>query len=701
MNFLNPLYLFALGAVAVPILIHIFSRRRVPEVPFSTIRFLKRSDRRSMTRINLRRLVLLMIRMLAIAVLALALARPVVRGSLAALFPAGGSRAACILIDRSFSMGVEGEGGTALERALARVRALLDNLDRADAVSIVLFDAAPEVLYDGAFDRAAVLASLKGIAPSWRGTDLRSAVAFGQRILEGTKREARELYIVSDFQRTSLGAAPARGEGAGAARGESSSAAKNARAALPVRALLIPVQTAGAANVAVENVLAPRVTLHKGETAEVTIVFRNMSRELPAKFPLEILVGGRRIMEKEIEMLPDGYFRATASIRAERTGWIEGIVTKRSDRLPADDTRYFTLQSREKTRVLLMADENGFYLEQALSPGGYEGDIAVVVRGWRTFTTLDLDAADVVLLGPGKGPDASAAATIDRFVHAGGKAIVLLLPELRAAAERLSRYPLRFEFAETAHGYWAIAKPAGPVGFLAPFDTEDLAALARVRFRSAALVRGVPAGVAQLAFSSGSPFVWEEERGEGSVVFTALDPRPEAGELVLSPQFLPLVQQLVLATGMKPPAAEGHLVGEPILWKGAVDGDVVCELPGGRSLRPERIEQRASGGAGDLLIPDVDRPGIVTVLADSAVRGKIAVNPDCRRESDLTYIAAREAADSLGLGNQLVVEEGEPLAAAIRVAREGREIATPLVILAAALFLAELAIAQREKGESA
>jgi hypothetical protein len=152
---------------------------------------------------------------------------------------------------------------------------------------------------------------------------------------------------------------------------------------------------------------------------------------------------------------------------------------------------------------------------------------------------------------------------------------------------------------------------------------------------------------------------------------------------------------------MKPPAAEGHLVGEPILWKGAVDGDVVCELPGGRSLRPERIEQRASGGAGDLLIPDVDRPGIVTVLADSAVRGKIAVNPDCRRESDLTYIAAREAADSLGLGNQLVVEEGEPLAAAIRVAREGREIATPLVILAAALFLAELAIAQREKGESA
>ena len=690
MNFLNPLYLFALAAVAVPILIHIFSRKRVPEVPFSTIRFLKRSDRRSMTRINLRRLVLLILRVLAIAVLALAFARPVVRGSLAALFPAGGSRAACILIDRSFSMGVEGEDGIAFERALARVDPVLDDLDRGDAVSIVAFDAAPEVLYDGAFDRAALAATLKGITPSWRGTDLRGAVTYAQRMLDETRREARELYIVSDFQRTSLGKAPAGDEG--------TLAAKKTRAALPVRAFLIPVQTAGAANVAIENVLAPRVTLHTGETAEITIVCRNMSRELPAKFPLEILVGGRRIMEKEIEMLPDGYFKTSASIRAERTGWIEGVVTKRSDRLPADDTRYFTLDVRERTRVLLIADEGSFYLEQALSPGGFEGDIGVTKRGWKTFTTLDLDAADVVLLGPGQGPDDSGTATIDRFIQGGGKGIVLLLPELVAAAERLSRYPLRFEFADAPHGYWAIAKPAGSVGFLTPFDAEDLTALARVRFRSAALVSGVPVGVAQLVFATGSPFVWEEERGEGSVVFAALDPRPEAGELVLSPQFLPLVQQLVLATGMKPQAAEGNLVGAPILWKGAVDGDVVCELPGGRSLRPERIEQGAAGG---LLIPDVDRPGIVTVLAGSTVRAKLAVNPDCRRESDLAYMAAREAADSLGLGNRLVVEEGEALAAAIRVAREGREIATPLLILAAALFTAELVIAQREKEESA
>jgi hypothetical protein len=214
MNFLNPLYLFALAAVAVPILIHIFSRRRVPEVPFSTIRFLSGSDRRSMMRINMRRLLLLLLRVLAVALIALAFARPVVRGSLAALFPTGGSRAACILLDRSFSMGVEGNEGVAFDRAVARVGAIVDNLERGDEVSLVLFDTKSEIVYNGELERQAVRDALRNARLSWAGTDLRGAAAFGERLLAASRREVRELYIVSDFQKTGMGRAGRLGRGA-------------------------------------------------------------------------------------------------------------------------------------------------------------------------------------------------------------------------------------------------------------------------------------------------------------------------------------------------------------------------------------------------------------------------------------------------------------------------------------------------------
>jgi hypothetical protein len=686
-NFLSPLYLFALAAVAVPILIHIFSRRRVPEVPFSTIRFLSRSDRRSMMRINVRRLLLLLLRILAVALVALAFARPVVRGSLAALFPAGGSRAACILIDRSYSMGAEGDGGVVFDRGVARLSAILDNLERGDAVSVVLFDSGTEVAYDGEVEKDAVLEALRRARPSWGGTDLRGAAALGERMLAESRRDARELYIISDFQKTALrrADAAARGVGTPAASGKP-------RAALPVRAFLLPVQAKGAANVAVESVVAPSAALHKGETAELGIVLRNRSRELAAKFPLEVSVAGRRVMEKEIEIAPDNYLAEKVLLPVERSGWIDGVVKKRSDRLPADDTRYFTLNVREKTRVLLLADEGGFFLEQALEPGGVEGDVALAKRGWRAFASADLTAADVVVLGPGRGPTPGDVGIVDRFVGGGGTAVVLLVPELKAAAERLSRYPLTFEFAEMPQGFFRLSKPASAPRFLAPFDERDLEGLARLRFRSAALVRGVPPGAAALSFETRAPFVWEETRGRGTVVFAAIDPRPEAGELVLSPYFLPLVQQLVLATGVANPASAGSLVGEPIVWSGEGVGEFTVELPGGATLKPSEIP-------GGILVPPVEAPGIVTVLAGADVKGKIAVNPDCREESDLAYLDARDAADSLGLGARLVVEEDKDLASAVRAARTGREITIPVLLAAMALLALELVIAQREKGE--
>jgi hypothetical protein len=722
MNFLNPLYLFALAAVAVPILIHIFSRRRVPEVPFSTIRFLSGSDRRSMMRINMRRLLLLLLRVLAVALVALAFARPVVRGSLAALFPSGGSRAACILLDRSFSMGVEGNEGVAFDRAVARVGAIVDNLERGDEVSLVLFDTKSEVVYDGEIERQAVLDALRNARLSWSGTDLRGAAAFGERLLAASRREVRELYIVSDFQKTGMRRVGASGEAlartdttgggahAAAERGSSSPGARPSTA-LPVRAFLLPVQPNVEANVSIERVVAPSVALHEGETAELGIVLRNRSRTLAAKFPLEVSLAGRRVMEKEIEIPADDYRTESAAFPVERAGWTDGIVKKRSDRLPADDTRFFALDVRRRTRVLLLADEGGFYLEQALGPGGAEGDIAVAKRGWRAFTSADLEAADVVVLGPGRGPARGDVDIIDRFVKRGGKAIVFVVPELEEAAARLSGHALRIEFADMPQGFFRLSKPAPAPGFLAPFDERDLEALARLRFRSAAIVRGVPPGDVRLSFERGGPFVWDERCGGGTVVFVAADPRPEAGELVLSPYFLPLVQQLVLAAGAEPPANGGRLIGEPIVWSaGRTKGELTCTLPDGSTIKPARVEPGAGPGAAEheaagaeserILIPPVETPGIVTIFAGSEVAGKIAVNPNCREESDLAYLDPRAAADSLGLAHRLVVAEDGELAPAIRAARTGREITMPVLLAAMALLAIELFVAQREKGET-
>jgi len=704
MNFLNPIYLFALAAVAIPILIHIFSRRRVPQVPFSTIRFLNRSDRRSMVRINLRRLILLALRILGIALVALVFARPVVRGALATLFPRGGSRAACILIDRSYSMRVEGEEGTLFDRAKARAASVLESLDKGDRVSIILFDAARETVYDGELEPEVALGAIRRLEPSWSGTDLASAVALGRRTLEASRRDVRELYIISDFQRTGLGA---RSDGARSTGGRPDSArSESARSRLPVRAFLMPVRSSAASNVAITGALTPRAAVHKGETVRLSVQLRNTSRELEARFPLTVSLGGRSILEKEINMPPESAAEETVTFPIEQSGWVEGIVTKSPDRLGADDTRFFALRARDKANVLLVAGERGFYLEQALSPGGAEGDISVARTTWPRFTSRALEGAEAVVLGPGGAPEAGDIELIERFVSVGGRAIVLVVPELEGAVTKLSRLSPRIEFVEMQEGFVAIERPASAPAFLAPFDASDLDALARIKFRKVALARNVPERAVRLKFRGGTPFVWEEERGEGTIIFAALDPSPEAGELVLSPFFLPLVQQLVLAGGTRAAAAEGRLVGEPIVWPAGPGEEFVCRLPGGAEIKPERVNPRGAGGEGGarggaVIVPPVEEPGFVRILGGGEVRGAVAVNVDCRKESDLDALSPREAADSLGLRFSTVVDEAHALAPAVRSAREGREISTALLLLAIAVFVAEAVIAQRETGEAA
>ena len=191
MNFINPAFLFALAASALPLLIHLLSRRRAREVPFSSLRFLERSDRKSMRRINLRRLILLALRTLAIAVIALAFARPVITGRTASLFPGKEPKSVVVMVDRSYSMGVRGNEGTAFDAAAAAALDIAGGLEEDDELTIVLFDEGAEEIFTAERPgRAAAAGALAGEEPSLKGTDLRAAAGHGAALLGKSRRTA-------------------------------------------------------------------------------------------------------------------------------------------------------------------------------------------------------------------------------------------------------------------------------------------------------------------------------------------------------------------------------------------------------------------------------------------------------------------------------------------------------------------------------
>jgi hypothetical protein len=677
MNFLNPAFLFALAAAAVPLLIHLLSRRRAREVPFSSIRFLERSDRRSMRRINLRRLILLALRTAAIALIALAFARPVITGRTASLFPGKEPKAVVVMIDRSYSMGVRGSGGTAFDSAVEAALDIAGGLEDDDDLTISLFDEVTEEIFIAErAGRQAAAGALAGVEPSLRGTDLRGAAGHGAAILERSRRTARELFIVSDFQRTGL------------------SGGKRDRAPAGTRVFLVPVIPASGPNIAVERVILPGQALHRGEAASVRVHVRNTSPDRPAVSPLRIDLDGRRIVEKELELTPGGGQEQVFEFDAGRPGWIRGSVSCREDMLHADDTRFFALLVREKTPVLLISGGEDFYLSQALAPEGADGDIDLAWKGWSGYTTADLSRAEVVVSGPGAKPRPGDAALLRRFAEEGGRVVVFISPGMEDLAAGLSSLGASVRPRVNAEGFLELERPGGDNPLLSVFSGADLDGISRLRFFRTAEVAGLPPGAASLSFSDGTPFVWTERAGSGEIVFVASSPVPESGDLVLSPWFLPLVQQMALSPLSVSPGREGALIGSTVEVPLAEDGGCTVILPG----ETEFVDPLRTG-PGRLAVQAGGRQGYLVARCGDD-EWQTAVNPDCLLESALEYMTPAQTADSLGLRSWAAARAGAGLPEAVREAREGREIADVLIMAAALLLVAELAVAQRQGGES-
>src|SRR5437762_11570288 len=111
MSFLSPWFLVLAGAAAVPLLIHLLRRRIGVHVEFPAARYLARAEREHSRTLRMRNLLLMLLRVVAVLLIALAAARPSARiaGSAGGHAPT----ALAIVLDNSMSTSV-GEGGTPL-----------------------------------------------------------------------------------------------------------------------------------------------------------------------------------------------------------------------------------------------------------------------------------------------------------------------------------------------------------------------------------------------------------------------------------------------------------------------------------------------------------------------------------------------------------------------------------------------------------
>ncbi len=101
MTFLHPLYLLGISLIVVPIIIHLWFKKKLKKIPFSTLKFLKKSEAKRFGWLKFREIVILILRCLFITFLFLSLAKLQLKEK---LFGAGRLSSVILIIDNSYSM---------------------------------------------------------------------------------------------------------------------------------------------------------------------------------------------------------------------------------------------------------------------------------------------------------------------------------------------------------------------------------------------------------------------------------------------------------------------------------------------------------------------------------------------------------------------------------------------------------------------
>ena len=200
-EFVSPWLLLGLLAAGIPVLLHLLSSVRAPQQYFPTLRFLQISMQKTAHRRRLQHWLLLLLRSVLLALLALGVAQLVVRKS-GTLW--GGDRYAAVLVlDNSYSMEVSDNGSTRLERAKRQAMALLDGGHKPTQAALMLSnDDATSASLSGDLARLRQQVDESQIGPGRAGIAQRVAQALA--LLDKQDLPGKRIYIFSDLQEASF-----------------------------------------------------------------------------------------------------------------------------------------------------------------------------------------------------------------------------------------------------------------------------------------------------------------------------------------------------------------------------------------------------------------------------------------------------------------------------------------------------------------
>lgn len=329
MNFSYPAFLFALLALAIPIIIHLFNFRKFKTIYFSNVRFLKEVKQETQSRSKLKQLLILACRLLAILFLVLAFAQPYVPVKNKKIIP--GQKVVSIFIDNSFSMEAINKNGTLLDEAKKRALEIVASYKPNDRFQLLTND------FEGKHQRlvnkeefSSLLDEIK-ISPSTRS--LSEIVARQNDVLEASGSKSKLAYVLSDFQKSIINLPKLKND-------------------TLVDLNFVPLTAAIKNNVYIDTCWFETPVRQLGQTEKLHVRIRNSSDKAVENNSIKLFVNNVQRTLSSFSIEEYGQTEVTLSYPNKESGFQQCSVVLSDYPVTFDDSFYFSYNVSKNVSIL-------------------------------------------------------------------------------------------------------------------------------------------------------------------------------------------------------------------------------------------------------------------------------------------------------------------------------------------------------------
>jgi len=627
-TFLHPLMLWGTLAALIPLLVHLFDRRRPRPHPFAAISFVLRSQKRTASRLKLRRLLLYILRTLILLAVPIALARPQLASEAGSAQAARGPAATAIVLDTSLSMRFKDGGGSLFERGREEARDALKDLLPEEPATVLLCGARAEPPPSPIFDRGRLRSMIDEARPTYLGADVTRCLELAARALEESPIPGKRLVVISDMTASAfrLDAPPPQVKGPGGEPVRPEVVLRDAaagRKVLPNRAVvdlrIEPAQQAG-----------PRAF-------QLTATVRNFSPEPAKDVEVALKIDGRVVAKGFLQLAADGTGQKALTYRFEQGGTFFGEVQLQPDGLEEDDRRPFVVTVPRELRALVVNGEpssvryrdEAFFVSAALDAPG--SPVQQTVRDVESAFRDRFEDYEVILLLNAPAPGAEEARRLQEFVQRGGGLFVSIgdrvdpdaynkaLGDLLPRHLRLVRTSAAREETEGESKAARLLEIQQDHPVLAPFTGRAREGLMSARFYKYMLLEpdapraGREPSEALATYEDGAPAIAIARRGKGRVLLFTSTVDRDWSDFAIRTSFLPLLQRFLsyLTGGLEEREELRAQVGETITLHPADDRrPQAVKSPSGAEVELRRNDD------GSLSAGPLSEPGMHVAVDD-------------------------------------------------------------------------------------